>query len=104
MERSVSADGTAGAFRSLSGAARRSTRSERVAVIGGACLLLAAVLALGFLVSNPNEAVAVLYTLPIALVAVEAGAVRGNVGALVAGAPVRPLAADRHRPNRLARL
>jgi PAS domain S-box-containing protein len=53
-------------------------------MIVAACLLLAAVFALGFLVSNPVEAVAVLYTLPIALIAVETGAVGGIVAALVA--------------------
>jgi PAS domain S-box-containing protein len=77
----MSADGTAGAFRSLAGAARR---SKRVAVIAGACLLLGAVFALNFVVSNPSEAVAVLFTLPIALIAVEVGAVGGIVVALVA--------------------
>jgi PAS domain S-box-containing protein len=80
----MSADGTAGAFRSLAGVARRSPRSKRVAVIAGACLLLAAVFALNFVVSNPSEAVAVLFTLPIALIAVEVGAVGGIVVALVA--------------------
>jgi PAS domain S-box-containing protein len=65
-------------------AARRSTPSRRAAVIGAAFLLLAAVFALGFVVSNPNEAVAVLYTLPIALVAVEVGAAGGIVTALLA--------------------
>ena len=65
-------------------AARRSTRSERAAVIVGACLLLGAVFALGFVVSDPNEAVAVLYTLPIALVAVELGLAGGIVAALLA--------------------
>src|SRR4051812_45580267 len=80
----MSADGTAGAIKTLSVAARRSTPSGRVALLAGAGLLFAGVFALGFLVSNPNEAVAVLYTLPIALVAVEAGAVGGLVAALAA--------------------
>jgi PAS domain S-box-containing protein len=53
-------------------------------VIGGACLLLVGVFALGFVVSDPDEAVAVLYTLPIALVAVELGAAGGIVAALAA--------------------
>jgi PAS domain S-box-containing protein len=53
-------------------------------VIAGACLLLAAVTALAFAVSDPDEAVAVLYTLPIALVAVEAGTVAGIATALIA--------------------
>lgn len=80
----MSADGTAGVFRSYAIAARRSTPSQRAGVIGAACVLLAAVFALSFVVSNPNEAVAVLYTLPIALAAVELGAVGGIVAALVA--------------------
>ena len=77
----MSADGTAGAFRSFSVAARRSTTSGRVALTAAAGLLFAGVFVLGFLVSDPNEAVAVLYTLPIALVAVEAGATGGVVAA-----------------------
>jgi PAS domain S-box-containing protein len=59
-----------------------------VAAIAGACLLMTAVFALGFLVSDPNEAVTVLYTLPIALIAVVAGAAGGIVAALVAVALV----------------
>src|SRR5437870_3312190 len=78
----MSADGTAGAFRSV--VARRSTLSRRAAMIGAGCLLLGAVFALSFAVSNPNEAVAVLYTLPIALIAVEVGALGGIAAALVA--------------------
>jgi PAS domain S-box-containing protein len=81
---SVNADGTAGAFRSFSVAARRSPAWRRAAVIAGACLLMIAIFALGFAVSNPGEAVAVLYTLPIALIAVEAGAVAGVIAALAA--------------------
>jgi PAS domain S-box-containing protein len=80
----VDADGTAGAFRSFSGAARRSTATRRTAVYLGACLLAIAIFALGFAVSDPGEAVSVLYTLPIALLAVEAGAAAGVVAALVA--------------------
>lgn len=64
--------------------ARRSTLSRRAAMVGAGCLLLGAVFALGFVNSNPNEAVAVLYTLPIALIAVEVGAVGGIAAALVA--------------------
>jgi PAS domain S-box-containing protein len=65
-------------------AARRSTVSPRAALIGAGCLLLAAVFALSFLVSDPTEAVALLYTLPIALIAVEAGTFGGIAAALVA--------------------
>jgi PAS domain S-box-containing protein len=65
-------------------AARRSTPSGRLAVLVGACLLLAAVFVLGFLVSDPNEAVAVLYTIPIAIFAIELGLAGGIVAALVA--------------------
>jgi PAS domain S-box-containing protein len=53
-------------------------------MLGAGCLLLGAVFALSFAISNPNEAVAVLYTLPIALIAVEVGAVGGIAAALVA--------------------
>jgi PAS domain S-box-containing protein len=80
----MSADGTAGAIRSLGAAPRRSSAAERAAVVVAACLLLGAVFALGFAVSDPGEAVAVLYTLPIALIAVELGAVAGVIAALVA--------------------
>jgi PAS domain S-box-containing protein len=80
----VSADGTAGAIRLLSVAARRPTRSPRVVVLVGACVLLGALLALSFVVSDPADAVAVLYTLPIALVAVEVGTAGGIAAALIA--------------------
>lgn len=80
----MSADGTAGVIKPFLTATRRSTPSERAAVIVFACLLLAAVFVLGFAVSNPNEAVAVLYTLPIALVAVELGIAGGIITAVLA--------------------
>jgi PAS domain S-box-containing protein len=80
----VSADGTAGVVKPFWSAARRSTPSERAAAIVGAGLLLAAIFALCFAVSDPNEAVTVLYTLPIALVAVELGTAGGVVAALLA--------------------
>jgi PAS domain S-box-containing protein len=53
-------------------------------MIAGACLLLIAVFALEFAVSDPSDAVAVLYTLPIAMIAVGVGAVGGVIAALVA--------------------
>src|SRR3954453_11055248 len=80
----MSTDGTAGAIKSFGAAPRKSSAMERAAVIVAACGLAAAVLALGFAVSDPGEAVAVLYTLPIALVAVELGAVAGVIAAAVA--------------------
>ncbi len=80
----MNAEGTAGAFRSFSVEARRSTASGRAILTAVAGLLFAGVFVLGFLVSDPNEAVAVLYTLPIALVAVEAGPVGGVLAALAA--------------------
>ncbi len=80
----MSADGTAGAIRSFGTAPRRSSATERAVVVAAACLLLAAIFALSFVVSDPGEAVAVLYTLPIALLAVELGAIGGVVAALVA--------------------
>jgi PAS domain S-box-containing protein len=79
----VSTDGTAGAIDPLSAGVRRWTRSSRPVVLGGACVLLAAVFALGFVASDPADAVAVLYTLPIALVAVETGAAGGILVALI---------------------
>ena len=53
-------------------------------MIAAGCVLLGAVFVLSFAVSNPNEAIAVLYTLPIALIAVEVGAGGGIAAALVA--------------------
>jgi PAS domain S-box-containing protein len=63
---------------------RRSTRSERAAVTGIAAALLVGVFTLGLFEDDPSEAVAVLYTLPIALVAVEFGAIAGACAAAVA--------------------
>jgi PAS domain S-box-containing protein len=63
---------------------RRSTRSERALVLGVATVLLGAVFTFGLLENDPSEAVAVLYTLPIALVAVEFGAVAGAAAAALA--------------------
>src|SRR4051794_3856900 len=80
----MNTDGTAGAIRSFGAAPRRSSAIERAAVVIAACGLMAAIFALGVAVSDPGEAVAVLYTLPIALVAVELGAVAGVIAALVA--------------------
>jgi PAS domain S-box-containing protein len=53
-------------------------------VIGAAALLLAGVFTLGLFEDDPSEAVAVLYTLPIALVAVEFGAIAGACAAAAA--------------------
>ena len=80
------AEGTAsaGAAGIPTGAPRRSTRSRRLIVLGVAGMLLASVLALGFIDTDPREAVAVLYTLPIALVAVEFGPIAGAATALFA--------------------
>ena len=75
---------TAGAAGIPTGAPRRSTRSQRLLVLGAAGLLLAAVFTLGFFESDPRQAVAVLYTLPIALVAVEFGPIAGAATALLA--------------------
>src|SRR5262245_21841159 len=80
----MSTDGTAGAIKSFGAAPRRSSATERTAVIVAACGLAAAIFALGFAVSDPGEAVAVLYTLPIPLVAVELGAADGIIAAAVA--------------------
>ena len=80
----MKADGTAGTLRAFSGVARKSSASRRTTLIAGACLLLIAIFGLGFVVSDPSEAVAVLYTLPIALIAVEAGAAAGLAAAVAA--------------------
>jgi PAS domain S-box-containing protein len=53
-------------------------------VIGAAASLLAGVFTLGFVEADPAEAVSVLYTLPIALVAVEFGAAAGVCAAACA--------------------
>jgi PAS domain S-box-containing protein len=53
-------------------------------VIGAAALLLAGVFTLGLFEDDPSEAVAVLYTLPIALVAVQFGAIAGACAAAAA--------------------
>jgi PAS domain S-box-containing protein len=53
-------------------------------VLGGAIVLLGAVFVFGLVENDPSEAVAVLYTLPIALVAVEFGAVAGVAVAALA--------------------
>jgi PAS domain S-box-containing protein len=80
----MNTDGTAGAIKSFGAAPRRSSATERAAVIVAACGLAAAVFALGFAVSDPGDAIAVLYTLPIALVAVELGATAGVIAAAAA--------------------
>jgi PAS domain S-box-containing protein len=63
---------------------RRSTPVERAIVLGVAFALLGGVFAFGLLENDPSEAVAVLYTLPIALVAVEFGAIAGVAAAALA--------------------
>lgn len=63
---------------------RRSTRSQRLMVLGLAALLLAGVFTLGVFQDDPGEAVAVLYTLPIALIAIEFGALAGAAAAALA--------------------
>jgi PAS domain S-box-containing protein len=65
-------------------AARSSRASRRALVIAAACLFLAGVFVLEFAVSNPTEGIAVLYTIPIALLAIELGVAGGVAGALVA--------------------
>jgi PAS domain S-box-containing protein len=65
-------------------ARRRSTPSERYLVLGMAALLVAGVFIAGMIHDDPSEAVTVLYTLPIALVAIEFGALAGAAAAAIA--------------------
>jgi PAS domain S-box-containing protein len=68
----------------LSRLPQRSSQAERVAVLIAAGALFAAIFALGFAVGDPGESVAVLFTLPIALIAIKFGA-WGGVGAAAFG-------------------
>jgi PAS domain S-box-containing protein len=79
----VSADGTARVVKPFFTAARRSTPSRRVSIIALACVLLAGVFVLEYVVSDPNEGIAVLYTIPIALFAIQLGLGGGIAAALV---------------------
>jgi len=63
---------------------RRPNPSRRLLVLGVAGLLLAGVFVFGTLNDDPSEAVPILYTLPIALVAIEFGAFAGAAAAAVA--------------------
>jgi PAS domain S-box-containing protein len=80
----VSAHGTAGVIKPFWTAARKSTPSRRALVVLAGCLLLAGVSVLEFAVSDPNEGIAVLYTIPIALLAIGLGLAGGIAAALVA--------------------
>jgi PAS domain S-box-containing protein len=63
---------------------RGRTPSERLLVAAAAVPLFAAVFALGLAVDEPGEAVSVLYTIPIALIAIEFGALAGLAAGAVA--------------------
>jgi PAS domain S-box-containing protein len=82
----VSAHRTAGVVKPFWTAARNSTPSRRALVVAAACLLLAGIFVLEFVVSDPNEGIAVLYTIPIALLAIQLGLAGGIAAALVATA------------------
>jgi PAS domain S-box-containing protein len=68
--------------RLLSRLPQRSSQAERVAVMTAAGAMFVAIFALGFAVDDPGESVAVLFTLPIVVLAVKFGA-WGGVGAAV---------------------
>ena len=70
--------------RVLSRLPQRSSQGERVAVLVAAGAMFAAIFALGFGVGDPGESVAVLFTLPIVLAAVQFGAWGGLGAAAVA--------------------
>lgn len=66
--------------RILSRLPQRSSQAERITVMSAAGGMFVAIFGAGFLVSDPGESVAVLFTLPLALIAVKFGA-WGGVGA-----------------------
>ena len=66
--------------RLLSRLPQRSSQWERVAVLGGAGAGFAGIFAMGFAVDDPGESVAVLFALPIVLMAIKFGA-WGGLGA-----------------------
>jgi PAS domain S-box-containing protein len=84
VNRNAEGTATGGAAGIPIGGPRRSTRSERLLVLGAAALLLGGVFTLGLFEDDPSEAVAVLYTLPIALVAIEFGPLGGAAAAALA--------------------
>jgi PAS domain S-box-containing protein len=67
--------------RILSRLPRRSTQGERAMSLGFAGALFAAFFALALAIEDPREAVGVLYTLPIALVAIKFGVIGGVTAA-----------------------
>jgi PAS domain S-box-containing protein len=69
--------------RVLSRLPRRSSQAERVAVLATAGALFAGIFALGFAVGDPGETVALLFTLPIAWIAIKFGAWGGTGAALL---------------------
>ena len=79
----MSADGTAGVVKPFLTAAKQRSTPRALAFVG-ACLLLAGVFILEFVVSDPDAAVAVLYTVPIALMAIALGLPGGIAAAIVA--------------------
>ena len=67
--------------RVLSRLPQRSSQAERALALGSAGALFVGIFVLGILVDDPAEAVAVLYVLPIALLAAKFGAAGGLAGA-----------------------
>ena len=67
--------------RLLSRLPRRSSQAERAITLASAGALFVGIFGLGILVDDPAEAVAVLYVLPIALVAIKFGATGGIAAA-----------------------
>jgi PAS domain S-box-containing protein len=68
--------------RFLSRLPQRSSQGERVLVLAGAGAMFAGIFGMGFTVDDPGESVAVLFTLPIVLMAIKFGA-WGGIGAAV---------------------
>ncbi len=67
--------------RLLSRLPKRSSHAERALTLASAGILFVGIFLLGIAVDDPAEAVAVLYVLPIALVAIKFGAARGIAAA-----------------------
>ena len=70
-------DAPTGVKRLLTRLPQRSTQAERALSLASAGVLFVGIFGLGILVDDPAEAIAVLYVLPIALVAVRFGTAGG---------------------------
>jgi PAS domain S-box-containing protein len=87
-----------GVNRLLSRLPQRSTQAERALSLAFAGVMFVAIFGLGILVDDPAEAIAVLYVLPIALVAVRFGAAGGiaAAGCALALFALASLVTDQH--------